>query len=48
VARELETGRVYRFHFSAPGYEPKTFSLLIRPEQSSLQLNPRLVPEDEE
>jgi eukaryotic-like serine/threonine-protein kinase len=44
LAEELETGTVYRFHFSAPGYEAKTFSLLIRPEQNVLRLNPRLVP----
>lgn len=44
VADELKTGRVYRFHFEAPGYEPKIFSLLIRPEQHTLILNPRLVP----
>ncbi len=47
TARRLKTGQVYRFHFDAPGYEAKTFSLLIRPEQSSLHLNPRLVPQEE-
>jgi serine/threonine-protein kinase len=47
TARRLETGQVYRFHFDAPGYEPKTFSLMIRPEQSKLHLNPRLVPQEE-
>ena len=47
IAESLRTGRVYRFHFSAPGYTPKTFSLLIRPEQYRLELNPRLAPIDE-
>jgi len=31
----------------APGYKPKTFSLLIRPEQYQLVLNPRLTPIEE-
>ncbi len=44
AAAGLETGNVYRFHFQTDGYEPKTFSLLIRPEQSTLSINPRLVP----
>lgn len=45
VSDELLTGRVYKFKFSASGYKEKIFSLLIRPEQSSLYLNPRLIPE---
>lgn len=45
IAAELTTGNVYRFRFSAPGYLSKTFSLLIRPEQSTLYINPRLQPE---
>jgi serine/threonine-protein kinase len=48
VAESLRTGRVYRFHFSAPGYTPKSFSLLIRPEQYRLELNPRLAPIEEQ
>jgi hypothetical protein len=47
LAQSLQTGRVYRFHFNAPGYKPKTFSLLIRPEQYQLVLNPRLAPIEE-
>jgi eukaryotic-like serine/threonine-protein kinase len=47
LAQSLKTGRVYRFHFTAPGYLPKTFSLLIRPEQYRLELNPRLAPIEE-
>ncbi|MFP4491236.1 MAG: serine/threonine protein kinase [Spirochaetaceae bacterium] len=47
LAESLQTGRVYRFHFSAPGYNPKTFSLLIRPEQHVLVVNPRLSPIEE-
>jgi len=45
IAAELVTGQVYQFRFSAEGYQPKTFSLLIRPEQSTLYINPRLLPE---
>ncbi len=44
IADELTTGRVYHFHFEAPGYRAKTFSLMIRPEQHTLIVNPRLVP----
>ncbi len=47
LAESLKTGQVYRFHFNAPGYKPKTFSLLIRPEQHRLVLNPRLIPVEE-
>ena len=47
LAEDLRTGRVYHFHFTAPGYKPKTFSLLIRPEQYQLVLNPRLTPIEE-
>ncbi|MFW5712313.1 MAG: serine/threonine protein kinase [bacterium] len=47
AAERLETGEVYRFHFNAPGYKAKTFSLLIRPEQHKLVLNPRLTPADD-
>ena len=47
VAESLRTGEVYRFHFNAPGYKAKTFSLLIRPEQHKLVLNPRLIPAEE-
>lgn len=45
IAGDLMTGEVYQFRFSAPGYTPKAFSLLIRPEQTTLYLNPRLTPE---
>ncbi len=45
TAESLKTGGVYRFHFEAQGYKPKVFSLRIEPEQSSLYLNPRLIPE---
>lgn len=44
AAEKLETGRVYRFHFDAPGYKPKTFSLMIGQEQTGLHVNPRLEP----
>ena len=44
TAARLETGAVYRFYFQASGYKPKVFSLLIRPEQSTLSINPRLIP----
>jgi serine/threonine-protein kinase len=46
VAESLRTGNVYRFRFSAPGYEPKIFSLLIRPNQHTLHINPRLAPRE--
>lgn len=39
---ELVTGAVYRFRISSPGYESKSFSLLIREDQHSLYLNPKL------
>jgi len=40
--REFETGGVYRFRISSPGYLSKSFSLLIREDQHSLYLNPKL------
>jgi serine/threonine-protein kinase len=46
TAEVLRTGNVYRFRFSAPGYRSKVFSLLIRPDQHTLYLNPRLTPRD--
>ncbi len=46
IAGELRTGTVYQFRFSAEGYQPKIFSLLIRPEQTTLYINPRLMPEE--
>jgi serine/threonine-protein kinase len=42
---ELVTGTVYRFRFSSPGYLSKSFSLLIREDQHSLYLNPKLKKE---
>lgn len=42
LAEGLTTGSVYRFRISAPGYTEKEFSLLIREDQSTLYLNPRL------
>ncbi len=42
---ELVTGTVYRFRISSPGYLPKSFSLLIREDQYSLYLNPKLKKE---
>lgn len=47
LTSSLLTDRVYKFRFSAEGYGTKIFSLMIRPEQTSLYLNPRLIPEDE-
>lgn len=47
VANELTSGAVYRFRFSAPGYHSKTFSLLIRSDQHTLHINPRLIPKKE-
>ncbi len=46
VAERLRSGNVYDFRFSAPGYRSKVFSLLIRPDQHILHLNPRLVPQE--
>ena len=43
---ELVTGEVYRFRISSPGYLSKSFSLLIREDQHSLYLNPKLKKED--
>ena len=38
----LYSGKVYRFKFTAPGYQEKIFSLLIHPDQRSLNINPKL------
>lgn len=42
---ELVTGNIYKFRVSAPGYRGKSFSLLIREDQHSLYLNPKLEKE---
>jgi serine/threonine-protein kinase len=46
TAERLRTGNVYRFRFDAPGYESKIFNLLIRPNQHTLYINPRLAPRE--
>ena len=42
VAELMHSGAVYRFRISAVGYDTKSFSLLIREDQQTLYLNPRL------
>lgn len=42
--RSLESGRVWRFHVSHPGYEKQIFSLFLSPKETLLNLQVELLP----
>ena len=44
VLSNLETDNVYRFRFEKPGYYPKLYHLIIKPEQTNLEFQVALVP----
>jgi hypothetical protein len=44
VLSGLETDNVYRFRFEKPGYHPKLYHLIIKPEQRNLEFQVALIP----